>query len=64
MSDRKYWSAIDMATLYIQKEEKKISQRKIIGALFINVKGVYDYISQMQLVQSISDLKINDNLIG
>ena len=64
MGARKYRSAIDAAALLIQKVQEAWESRKIAGALFMDVKGAFDHVSRAQLAQRMSDLGIDDDLIG
>ena len=64
MGGRKYRSAIDAAALMIDKVHKVWEDRQIAGALLIDVKGAFDYVSRAKLVQRMKDLGIDDDLIG
>lgn len=64
MGARKHRSAIDAAVLLIQKVEQVWESRKIAGALFMDVKGAFDHVSHAQLARRMSDLGIDDDLIG
>ena len=64
MDARKFCSAIDAAALLIHKVQEIWEGRKIADALFMDVKGAFDHISRAQLAQRMSDLGIDDDLIG
>ena len=64
MGVRKLRSAIDAAALLVQKVQEIWQSRKIAGALFMDVKGAFDHVSRAQLAQRMSDLGIDDDLIG
>lgn len=64
MEARKYQLAIDTTALLIQKVQKAFENWKIVGALFIDVKEGFDYVFWAKLVQKISDLGIDNDLIG
>ena len=59
MGARKYRLAIDVAALLIQKVQEVWPNRKIAGALFIDVKGAFDHVYRAQLAQKMSDLGID-----
>lgn len=61
---RKYRLAIDAAALMIHKVHKTREEKQIAGALLMDVKGAFDYVSQVRLIQKMSDLGIDDDLIG
>ena len=64
MGERKHRSAIDAAALMIDKLHKVWEDRQIAGALLMDVKGAFDYVSRAKLVQRMKDLGIDDDLIG
>ncbi len=64
MDARKFHSAIDVAALLIHKVQEVWEGRKIAGALFMDVKEAFDHVSRAQLAQRMSDLGIDDDLIG
>ena len=64
MRERKHQSAIDVAVLMIYKVYKTGEDKQIMEILLINVKRVFDYVSQSRLIQKIGDLSIDDDLIG
>ena len=64
MGAKKHRSAIDTAVLLIQKVQEVWESRKIAGALFMDVKGAFDHVSRAQLAQRMSNLGIDDDLIG
>ncbi len=64
MGARKHRSAIDTAALLIQKVQEVWQNRKIAGALFMDVKAAFDHVSRAQLAQKMFDLGIDDDLIG
>ena len=51
MGGTKHWSAIDAAALIIQKIHKIWEDKEIAGALKIDVKWAFNYVSQAKLVQ-------------
>lgn len=64
MDVRKYQSAINMVALFILTVEKGFENWTIVEALFMNVKRAFDYFFCRQLAQKVSDLSIDDDLIG
>ena len=64
MGARKYRSAIDAAALLTQKVQETWKNRKIAGALLMDVKGAFDHVSRAQLAQRMADLGIDDDFIG
>ena len=64
MGERKQRSAIDTAALRIRKVHKMWENKYIAGALLIDVKRAFDYVSQARLVKRMANLGIIDNLIG
>ena len=50
--------------LRIQKAQKAWECRKIAGVLFMDVKGAFDHFSWAQLMQKMSNLSIDNDLIG
>ena len=51
-------------TLLIQKIQAVWQNRKIAGALFMDVKGAFDHVFRVQLAQKMYELGIDDDLIG
>ena len=64
MEARKHQSAIDATALLIQKIQETKESQKIAGTLFMDIKRAFDYVSWVQLAQKMSDLDIDDDLIG
>lgn len=50
-------------TLLIQKVQKAWESRKIAGILFMDIRKAFDHVFQVQLVQKMSNLGIDDDLI-
>ena len=48
----------------IHKVHKIWEDKQIASALLMDVKGVFDHVSQAKLVQRMADLGIDDDLIG
>ena len=46
------------------KSTRSLVKSEIAGALFMDVKGAFDHVSRAQLAQRMSDLSIDDDLIG
>ena len=64
MGGRRHRSAIDAAALMIHKVHKTWEDKQIAGALLMDVKGAFDYVSRAKLVQRMKELDIDDDLIG
>ena len=64
MGGRKHRSAIDAAAVMIHKVHGIWKDKQIAGALLMDVKGAFDYVSRTKLVQRMRDLGIDDDLIG
>ena len=64
MGGRKHRSAIDAAALMIHKVQKIWEDKQIAGALLMDIKGAFDYVSRAKLVQRMKDLSIDNDLIG
>lgn len=50
MGGRKHRSAIDAAALMIHKVYKVWKDKQIAGALLMDIKGAFDYVSRTKLV--------------
>jgi hypothetical protein len=57
-SYRKQRSAINAVAKLIYTIEKAWSQKKLLGALFMNVKGAFNYMIKERLLQRINKLEI------
>ena len=60
---RKRRSAIDAVAKLIYTAEKAWSQKKLLGALFMDVKGAFDYVVKERLLQRMTELGIPQFLI-
>ena len=60
---RKQRSAIDAIAKLIAITEDAWNQKKLMGALFLDVKGAFDYIARKQLLKRIIALGIPGDLI-
>jgi Reverse transcriptase (RNA-dependent DNA polymerase) len=60
---RKQRSAIDAVAKLIYTIEKAWSQKKLLGALFMDVKGAFDYVVKERLLQRMTELEIPQFLI-
>lgn len=63
MRARKNRCAIDVAAIMVENVHRSWDQKKVAGALFMNVKGAFDYVSKMKLAQWMRELKIDNDLI-
>ncbi len=57
-------SAIDAVAILVYKVQEKWSEKKLAGALFLDVKGAFDHVSRSQLVKSMIDLGIDGDLVA
>lgn len=64
MGARKNRCAIDAAAIMVDSVHKIWNQKKIAGALFMDVKGAFDYVSRVKLAQRMKELGIDNDLIG
>lgn len=64
MGARKRQSAIDVAAILVQQVDNSWENKKIAGALLMDVKGAFDHVSRAELVKKIIELGIDDDLIG
>ena len=64
MGARKQQSAIDAAAILVQQVHEIWENKKIAGALLIDVKGAFNHVSQAKLAQRMSELGIENDLIG
>lgn len=64
MGARKNRSAIDAAVILVQKAQNIWKNRQIAGTLLMNVKKVFDLVSQAKLARKMAGLSIDDDFIG
>lgn len=57
-------SAIDAIVTPVYTIEEKLEKKKLATALFIDVKGVFDYVSKSWLFTCIIELGINNDLMN
>lgn len=57
-------SAIDAAAILVQQVHKIWENKKIAGALLMDVKGAFDHVSRAELGKRMCQLGIDDDLIG
>lgn len=57
-------STIDAIVILVHTRPKKQTEKKIVGALFMDVTKAFDYVSRKQLLQCIIELGINGNLVA
>ena len=57
-------SAIDAIFVLVHKIQELWEEKKLVGAIFIDIKGVFDYISKNQLLRHMIELGIDKNLIA
>jgi hypothetical protein len=60
---RKRRSAINAVAKLIATIKKAWQQKKLVGALFMDVKGAFNYVARKQLLKKIIQLKILGDLI-
>ena len=66
MGDRKKRSAIDaVATLVytVHTVQEKWEEKKLAAALFMNIKGAFDYVSKGQLLSWMIELGIDGDFV-
>jgi Reverse transcriptase (RNA-dependent DNA polymerase)/Endonuclease-reverse transcriptase len=61
---RKQRNAIDAVAKLIYTTEKAWNQKKLLGALFMDVKGAFDYVVKERLLQRMNKLEIPQFLIN
>ena len=64
MRARKNRSAINALAMLVQKVQDIWKNWQIVWVLLMDVKEVFDQVSQMKLAQSMADLGIDDDFIG
>ncbi len=64
MGARKEQSAIDAVAILVHSVQEKWSEKKLAGALFMDVKGTFDHVSRSQLLKRIIDLGIDGDLVA
>lgn len=64
MGGKKYQLAINATAFMIDKLYKIWEDEPIPGTLLIDVKRIFDYVTQAKLVQRIKNLGIDNDLIS
>ena len=64
MEVRKNRSVIDVAAIMVDKIHKIWEEKNIAASLLMNVKGAFDYVSQVKCAQRIKQLGVDNDLIG
>ena len=64
MGGRKERSTIDAVATLIHIVQEKWQEKKLAAALFMDVKGVFDYVSKNQLLKQIIKLGIDGDLVN
>lgn len=64
MGARKNRCAIDATAIMIENVHESWDEGKVAGALFMDVKGAFDYVSRVKLAQRMRELKIDNDLTG
>ena len=64
MGARKEQSAIDAVAILVHSVQEKWSEKKLAGALFMDVKGAFDHVSRSQLLKRMIDLGIDGDLVA
>ena len=64
MGARKNRCAIDATAIMIENVHESWDEGKVAGALFMDVKGAFDYVSRVKLAQRMRELKLDNDLIG
>lgn len=60
---RKERLAIEVVVMLVHTVQEKWSEKKLVGALFMDVKGAFDYVSRSQLLKQMIDLGIDGDLV-
>jgi hypothetical protein len=63
MGCQKHWSAIDVVACLIQEVHNGWSEKMLLGALFMDVKGAFNHVDPAQLVKQMGEIGINGDLI-
>ena len=63
MGIRKNRSAVDAVTLLIYEIQSRQKKGEKAAALFIDVKGAFDHVFKKKLVERITDLRFDEDLI-
>lgn len=64
MRARKERSAIDAVAILVHTVQENWSKKKLAGALFMDVKEVFDHVSRSQLLTRMIDLGIDSDLVA
>ena len=61
---RKNRCAVDAIAIMVDSIYKVWDEKKIAGALLMDIKGAFDYVSRLKFAQRIRQLRIDNDLIG
>lgn len=64
MGARKERSAIDAVAVWVHTVQEKWAEKKLAGALFMDVKGAFDHVSRSQLLKRMIELGIDGDLVA
>ena len=64
METQKERLAIDAVAMLVHTVQEKWSEKKLAGALFMDVKGAFDHVSRSQLLKCMIDLGIDGDLVA
>ena len=63
MGPQKQQYAIDIIASLVHKVQKYWAKKKLAAALFMDVKGAFNYISRIKLVEKMTELGINRDIV-
>ena len=63
MGGRKERSAIDAVAILVHVVQKGWEDKKLVVALFIDVKGAFDHVSKRQLISRMVELGVDGDLV-
>ena len=64
MGTRKNKNAVDTIILLIHEIQSRWKKGEKAAALFINVKNAFDHVYEKKLAERITNLKLDEDLIG
>ena len=64
MGARKERSAIDAVSVLVHRVQESWEEKKLAGALFMDVKGAFDHVSRSQLLRRMIELGIDGDLVA
>lgn len=63
MGSQKKRSAIDAVAILVHTVQKAWEEKKLIAALFMDMKGAFDHVSKGQLIARMVELGIDGDLV-